>query len=99
VVRFEQLRAAGCADAAGLAVFDSRALAVSEETPAQLQGDGLAVFQDDPGAWEFFLRQPPGYRRQAAWFVMSARTRATRKRRLLKVIGLSALQKRLPGYG
>jgi uncharacterized protein YdeI (YjbR/CyaY-like superfamily) len=98
VLRYGELHAAGDVHASGLAVFESRDRSASEDTPAELNEADLLVFQADAAAWTFFDRQPPGYRRQASWYVLSARTPETRKRRLMKVIALSALGQRLPGY-
>ncbi len=98
VCRFNQLRAMGMVESAGLRAFDARDLAVSEDTPAQLDETDLAQFKSNAAAWAYFERQPPGYRRQASWYVQSARTPATRQRRLLKLIELCSIEKRLPGY-
>ena len=43
-------------------------------------------FRDNPQAWEFFQSQPPGYRRQATWWVVSAKREETRARRLDRLI-------------
>ncbi len=99
VLRFGQLHKAGEVHASGLAAFESRDRAASEDTPAELEAHDLVVFQANVAAWAFFERQPPGYRRQASWYVLSARTDATRQRCLMRVIELSALGQRLPGYG
>ncbi len=99
VTRFGLLREAGEVHASGLAAFESRDRTVSEDEPAQLTDADLALLKADADAWAFFLRQPPGYRRQASWYVLSARTGEVRQRRLAKVIKLSAAGKRLPGFG
>lgn len=99
VSRFGELHEMGLVDAAGLSAFESRDITLSEDTPAQLNETDLAQLKANPAAWAYFEQQPPGYRRQASWFVQSARTAVTRQRRLLKVIERSESQKRLPGYG
>jgi uncharacterized protein YdeI (YjbR/CyaY-like superfamily) len=99
VRRFGQLKVAGVVHPSGLVAFDSRDRAVSEEEPAELAFADLELFKANAAAWAFFAAQPQGYRRQASWYVLSARTVATRRRRLAKVIELSALEKRLPGFG
>lgn len=43
-------------------------------------------FQKAAGAWEFYQEQPPGYRRQAARWVTSAKREETRERRLATLI-------------
>ena len=97
--RFAELRAAGQVQPSGLAAFESRDRAVSEDAPAELSGDDLAAFHAQRMAWAFFAAQPAGYRRQASWYVLSARTAPTRQRRLRKLIELSAAGQRLPGFG
>ena len=42
-----------------------------------------ARFKANRAAWEFFNAQPPGYRRMATWFVMSAKRDETRLKRLV----------------
>jgi hypothetical protein len=98
VNRFHQLQAANLVHESGLAAFESRDRTVSEDTPAQLTETDQAVFKATAVAWSFMERQPPGYRRQASWYVLSARTEATRQRRLARLIALSAAGRRLPGY-
>ena len=46
-------------------------------------------------AWAFFEAQPPGYRRMASLFVMSAKKEETRLRRLAVVIAESAAGRRI----
>ena len=48
-------------------------------------------------AWAFFQSRPPGYRRLAAWFVMSAKKDETRLKRLATLIAVSAKGRPLPG--
>jgi uncharacterized protein YdeI (YjbR/CyaY-like superfamily) len=98
VKRFAQLQASGLVHVSGLLAFESRDRAVSEDQTAELDEDSLAALRANAAAWAFFDRQPPGYRRQASWFVMSARTPATKARRLQKLLALSASGQRLPGF-
>ena len=42
----------------------------------------VPAFRAKPGAWAFFQAQPPGYRRLATFWVMSAKKPETRQRRL-----------------
>ena len=55
---------------------------------------GLATRQRE-GAWAFFQAQPPGYRNEAAWWVMQAKREETRDRRLTMLIESSAAGKRI----
>jgi uncharacterized protein YdeI (YjbR/CyaY-like superfamily) len=50
-------------------------------TSAQERG-----FRPHPKAWDFFERQPPWYRRTAAFWVVSAKREETRKKRLETLI-------------
>jgi len=43
-------------------------------------------FKSDQAAWEFFRQQPPGYRRVASFWVMSAKQEETRDRRLAQLM-------------
>ena len=54
-----------------------------------------ARFRANRAAWEFFSSQPPGYRRMASWFVLSAKRDETRSRRLDRLIAMSAERRRL----
>ena len=49
-------------------------------------------------AWAFWQAQPPGYRRMATWWVVSAKLDTTRQRRLTVLIELSAAGKRLDPF-
>ena len=53
-------------------------------------------FRRDKAAWKFFEAQPPGYRRMAAFWVMSAKREETRERRLAQLIESSREAVRLP---
>jgi len=52
-------------------------------------------FRANKKAWKFFNEQPPGYRRLAMHYVVSAKQEETRARRLATVIDESAHQRRL----
>jgi uncharacterized protein YdeI (YjbR/CyaY-like superfamily) len=87
---------------AGLEAFERRdtnrtrrhthARATAELAPGERR-----AFAANRGAWSFFARQPPSYRRLAAWFVVSAKREETRKRRLGVLIEHCERQERLPG--
>jgi len=53
------------------------------------------AFRARPGAWSFFERQPPGYRRLGIHWVTSAKQEGTRQRRLAKLIAESAARRRI----
>lgn len=52
-------------------------------------------FRAHKDAWKFFNEQPPGYRKLATFYVVSAKKDETRARRLAKLIEISAQRKRL----
>lgn len=60
----------------------SRIYAYEQTEVAALSDDELARFRDEKAAWGFFEAQPPGYRRQMIWRVVSAKRADTRERRL-----------------
>ena len=65
-------------------------------TPAQEKR-----FRANKAAWKFFSSQPPGYRRIALWWVISAKREETREKRLSTLIadsdaGLRIAQLRRP---
>lgn len=55
----------------------------------------VAQFEAADGAWEFYQAQPPGYRRQTARWVTSAKREETRQRRLSTLIDDSKHQRRI----
>jgi len=65
------------------------------ELDATLTDAMIARFEQTPGAWEFYQAQPPGYRRQSARWVMSAKREETRQRRLATLIDDSANRLRI----
>jgi uncharacterized protein YdeI (YjbR/CyaY-like superfamily) len=81
---------------AGRRAFEARSedntgvYSFERDQPIELPRDG---FTDD--AWEFFQAQPPGYRRTAGHWVMSAKREETRERRLAQLIKDSAAGRRL----
>jgi uncharacterized protein YdeI (YjbR/CyaY-like superfamily) len=55
----------------------------------------LKAFKANRKAWDFFEKQPPGYRRLATFYVTSAKRPETRAQRLERVISTSATGKRI----
>ncbi len=91
----ERLSAEGRMTDAGLAAFAHKdthpdsGYAVAEMEGA-LTDEMVARFKQTAGAWEFYADQPPGYRRQSARWVTSAKREETRERRLATLIDDSA---------
>ena len=101
IKRVGELKANGRMCAPGLAAFarrdEKRSGAYSfERANVRLTGALERQFRTNAPAWAFFQSQPPGYRRIATWFVMSAKKDETRLKRLATLIGLSQKGRRLP---
>ena len=96
IKRVGELIEQGLMRPAGLKAFEAR----TEENSgiySYEQGDNAALgdeferrFQANEVAWRFFQAQPPGYRRTAIWWVVSAKKEETRHRRLATRIDDSA---------
>ena len=102
--RVGELTAAGRMRPAGLAAFEKRdrTKAYSFEQPRDrvgLEPAEQAVFRKNRKGWEFFEAQPPGYKRTASWWVMSAKKEETRQRRLKTLIRESAAGRRIGPLG
>lgn len=54
------------------------------------------IFRKNKPAWKYFESQPPGYRKVATWWIISAKRDETRLKRLKTLIELCADEKRLP---
>lgn len=91
----ERLTAEGRMQAAGLAAFALKnahpdsGYAVAQLDDA-LPDEMVARFKHSASAWEFYQAQPPGYRKQSARWVTSAKRQETRERRLATLIDDSA---------
>ena len=100
LARVKVLIEKGRMSAHGLSVFENRNTARTKRysfeqktvalTPAQQR-----TFKKSREAWAFFNAQPPGYRRVATWFVVSAKKEETKDRRLATLIADSAAGRRL----
>jgi uncharacterized protein YdeI (YjbR/CyaY-like superfamily) len=66
-----------------------------ERETASLPPPFEKTFRANKKAWSFFEAQPPGYKRLAAYFVVSAKQEQTRMRRLERLIRDSAEGRRL----
>ncbi len=87
---------------AGLAAFAARRAqktgqASYENRPREFSREHADVFKADTAAWSWFSSQPPGYRRTAVWYVVSAVRLETQAKRLQLVIEASAAQRRIIG--
>lgn len=99
--RVRELIAAGRMRPAGLRAFERRdpgktnRYSFEQRHAAALDPAFEKRFQANKAAWAFFQSQPPGYRRTAAFYVMSAKQEETRVRRLDALIRDSAAGERI----
>jgi uncharacterized protein YdeI (YjbR/CyaY-like superfamily) len=101
IARVAVLMREGRMQPAGIAAFarrqESRSAIYSFENreSAKLSAAAEREFRHDAVAWEFFQRQPAGYRRLAAWWIISAKRPETRSKRLERLITESHAQRRI----
>ncbi len=99
--KVEELIQSGRMRPAGERAFEKRAeersgiYSFEQRSEAVLSEEALARIRADAEAWEFWESQPPGYRRQATWWVVSAKREDTRSRRLEQLIADSAAGQRI----
>jgi uncharacterized protein YdeI (YjbR/CyaY-like superfamily) len=91
IKRVAELTQAGLMHPSGIAAFEERDQARSgsysyEQDERTLAEPYEAAFREHPAAWTFFQAQPPGQRRLAGHWVMSAKKEETRLRRLTTLI-------------
>ncbi len=100
VAHVARLSAAGRMQPAGLAAFAARQASKTgiyafEQRPEKFPATLEKIFRANRIAWIFWQTQPPGYRRTAIWWVISAKQEATRERRLARLISFCSAGKRL----
>ncbi len=97
VAHVERLQREGKMTKAGVAAFAAReerrtGIYSFEQPPKELPPAYRRAFRTSPGAWAWFERQAPWYRRSSTHWVLSARREETRQRRLAQLIASSACQ-------
>jgi uncharacterized protein YdeI (YjbR/CyaY-like superfamily) len=100
IQRVKALATEGRMQRAGLKSFQARRENKSgiysyEQRREQLEEPYNSMLRKNKAAWDFFQAQPPWYRKQAGWWVISAKKEETRQKRLKKLIEDSACGKRL----
>ena len=99
IERVRELKKEGMMTPAGLAAFERRDRKPAgysyEEAERGFEGRYLSRFRREKAAWTFFQAQPPGYRKAATFWVMTAKREETRQRRLTQLIDDSANGRRL----
>lgn len=100
IARVEALTKERRMQAAGLAAFAERKTFKSgiysyEQRPQTLPEPYAAMMQKKRRAWDFFQSQPPGYRKLATWYVVSAKKDETRLERFQRLLDACARGERL----
>lgn len=101
IERVAALQAASRMHEAGLAAFarreelNSRRASYENRESAKLSSADERHFRRQQAAWSFFQAQPPGYRRLASWWVISAKRPETRGKRLERLISESGAGRRI----
>jgi uncharacterized protein YdeI (YjbR/CyaY-like superfamily) len=96
IAKVAALTQAGRMRPTGLAAFERRSDARSavysyeQRKTAAFDADQEREFRGNEAAWSFFQAQPPGYRRTATHWVVSAKREDTRRKRLRTLIDESA---------
>jgi uncharacterized protein YdeI (YjbR/CyaY-like superfamily) len=91
IKRARALAAAGQMSAAGLRAIDAaqdqaRTYSYAQRRTARLDEALERLFRANRKAWDFFVAQPPWYRRTSIFWVTSAKQEETRRRRLSALI-------------
>jgi uncharacterized protein YdeI (YjbR/CyaY-like superfamily) len=101
IARVAELTEQGLMTPAGLAAFERRTpersgiYSYERREKARFDPEQQREFEAHPDAWAFFLSQPPGYRKTATHWVISAKREETRAKRLATLIEDSAAGRRL----
>jgi uncharacterized protein YdeI (YjbR/CyaY-like superfamily) len=102
VAKVEELEQRGLMAPAGLKAYEARrpertgVYSFERSEAAALPDEFERRFQANPGAWDWFAARPPGYRRTATHWVVSAKRADTRERRLQQLIDCSAEGRNVP---
>jgi len=85
---------------AGLAAFAERreyrsGIYAYEQRPIDLPEPYISLLKRHEPAYAFFMAQPPGYRKLATWFVLSAKKEETRAARVARLVETCSAGKRL----
>lgn len=99
IKRAGELCALGLMHSPGLAAFEKRGsqrsavYSYEQRKHAKFSAEYEKKFRAQAAAWKFFQSQPPWYRRTSAYWVMSAKKKATRLTRLERLISDSTRRK------
>ena len=96
IERAQELQVEGRMAPAGLRAFEARRedrsaiYAYEQRRAPKLAPEQEREFRANAAAWEYFRSQPPGYRKTAIWWVVSAKRDETKRKRLGTLIDDSA---------
>ena len=98
--RFAELQAQGLVRPAGLAAFEARDVKRTQQYSFEQQNPAFdapleKMLKQNRAAHAFWQAQPPGYRKTATWWVVSARRNETRVRRMQTLIEDAARGERI----
>jgi uncharacterized protein YdeI (YjbR/CyaY-like superfamily) len=101
VKRARELIKLGLMAPVGLRAFEARrdnriGIYSYEQRPQELPATYARPFRANARAWKAWRAMPPGYRKAATWWVISAKREETRKRRLATLIETTARGERIP---
>lgn len=88
--RYDALSAEGRIEPAGSAAYAARTEAEPKDATSTLPEAFLERLRSDADAWRDWRSRPPGYRKQVARWVMSAKRASTRERRFAWLLEDSA---------
>jgi uncharacterized protein YdeI (YjbR/CyaY-like superfamily) len=92
IEKVARLTEAGLMRPAGLRAFEARSddrsgvYSFEQRDQAKLPEEFENRMRSNPAAWEYWQGRPPGYRKTATYWVMSAKREETRERRLAQLI-------------
>jgi uncharacterized protein YdeI (YjbR/CyaY-like superfamily) len=100
IARVRELTAEGRMHPAGLTAFEWRNEHLAQQNASARANPAFsrsetARFRKNEAAWSFWESLPPGFRRNATWWVVSAKRDETRQRRLATLIEHSARGERI----
>jgi uncharacterized protein YdeI (YjbR/CyaY-like superfamily) len=99
IAKYRALEAAGKVHPAGRAAFERGVpseYSFERDEPAELEPEMEARLRADVAAWADWSARPPGYRKTALHWVMSAKRPETRERRLGTLIECSRAGRKVP---
>ncbi len=103
IKRAQELIDQGLMQPAGLKAFQAReenrsGIYSYEQRSPELPAPYQRLLKKNSAAWKFFQAQPPSYRRAANWYVLSAKKKETRLKRLTQLIEDSAQGRTIPQF-